>query len=180
MLVCAFWPLPSSAADTRFPTRYDDQIRSAVRHYWAGVPDWTWWKAQLYQESQLDPNAESQVGAAGLAQFMPGTWADISRQMGFEGVSPKVARYAIEAGAYYMAQLRRSWVADRPPMEKHRLAQASYNAGTGHILEAQQICRDARMWDQIKPCLAQITGPGNARQTIDYVDHIARWQEMMR
>jgi membrane-bound lytic murein transglycosylase MltF len=149
-----------------------------VHRYWAGAPDWLWWKAQLYQESRLDSTAESQVGAAGLAQFMPATWADVSRQLGWNGVSPHVAKYAIEAGAYYMAQLRRVWITDRPLMEKHRLAQASYNAGTGHILAAQEQCR-GHLWDDIAPCLAAITGPDNARQTIDYVEKIARWHDEM-
>ncbi|MFD0278388.1 NlpC/P60 family protein [Kitasatospora sp. NPDC127111] len=31
--------------------------------------------AQLYQESGFDPRAQSGVGAQGMAQFMPGTWA---------------------------------------------------------------------------------------------------------
>ena len=179
MLVCACWPGPSSAAD--FTRRYDDDIRAAVRKFWGGAPDWTWWKAQLYQESRLDPAAESAVGAAGLAQIMPATWADISRQLGYGGVSPHVAKFAIAGGAYYMGQLRRIWTADRSLMERHRLAQASYNAGTGHILDAQEACHEARLWDDIKPCLASVTGAENARQTIDYVDRIAGWQaEMVR
>jgi len=151
-----------------------------VHRYWAGAPDWTWWKAQLYQESQLDPAALSPVGAAGLAQFMPATWAEVSHQLGWAGVSPHAAKYAIAGGAYYMAKLRQVWSSDRPLLEKHRLAEASYNAGAGNILAAQTACRDARLWDDMKPCLARVTGPQNARQTIDYVDQIAIWQMMMR
>jgi soluble lytic murein transglycosylase-like protein len=149
-----------------------------VHKYWAGGPDWTWWKAQLFQESRLDPGAESGVGAAGLAQFMPATWADVSHQLGWGGVSPHVAKYAIEAGAYYMAQLRRVWIEDRSLMEKHRLAQASYNAGTGSILDAQRRCR-GRLWTDIAPCLSAVTGPDNAQQTRDYVDRIAYWQGLL-
>jgi len=151
-----------------------------VRRYWGGAPDWIWWKAQLYQESRLDPAALSPVGAAGLAQFMPPTWADVSHQLGWAGVSPQVAKYAIAGGAYYMARLRQTWRSERPLMEKHRLAEASYNAGAGHILAAQQACNDARLWDEIKRCLVLVTGSRNARQTIDYVDQIAAWQAMMR
>lgn len=155
-------------------------IRGAVKRYWGGAPDWHWWKAQLYQESTLDPAAVSGVGAAGLAQFMPATWAEVSRQLGWSGISPHVAKYAIDAGAYYMARLREVWIADRPPAERHRLAQASYNAGTGNILAAQALCRGAALWDAIKTCLGDVTGTANARQTIDYVDRIAAWYQLMQ
>lgn len=176
MLACVCWPRHSFAVD--FTTRYDDQIRSAVHRYWAGQPDWTWWKAQLYQESRLDPDAESAVGASGLAQFMPATWADVSRQLGWAGMSPHVAKYAIAAGAYYMAQLRSVWIDDRSLMEKHRLAEASYNAGTGNILAAQRLCH-GHLWQEIAPCLAQVTGQQNADQTRDYVAYIADWQQQL-
>ena len=155
-------------------------IRAAVHHYWGGALDWRWWKAQLYQESMLDPAAISPAGAAGLAQFMPATWVDVSRQLGWSGVSPHVAKYAIEGGAYYMAKLAQMWGANRPAAERHRLAQASYNAGTGSILAAQAKCQDALLWDEINPCLAGVTGQQNARQTIDYVDRIAAWYRLMR
>jgi membrane-bound lytic murein transglycosylase MltF len=174
LLVCACWPAPSCAAD--FTNRYDELIRAAVRRYWAGEPDWLWWKAQLYQESRLDPSAISAVGARGLAQFMPATWADVSRQLGWDGVSPHVAKYAISAGAYYMAELRGVWIEDRSLLEKHRLAQAAYNAGTGHVLAAQKLCQ-GHLWDEMAPCLAAVTGPDNARQTIDYVNRIAQWHQ---
>lgn len=180
MLAFAFWPRPSCAADLVFTNKYDELIHAAVRRYWGGAPDWIWWKAQLYQESRLDPAALSSVGAAGLAQFMPPTWAEVSRQLGWAGVSPHVAKYAISGGAYYMARLQQTWQGDRSLAEKHRLAEASYNAGTGHILAAQRVCDDARLWDEIKRCLVRVTGSRNARQTIDYVDQIATWQAMMR
>ena len=179
MLASASSPAPSSADDLTFTTRYDDEIRIAVRRYWLGAPDWRWWKAQLYQESRLDPSAVSAAGAAGLAQFMPRTWDDVSRQLGWAGISPHVARYAIDAGAYYMMELRQIWRADRSLMERHRLAQASYNAGAGHILAAQKLCHDARLWTEIAPCLAQVTGPDHAAETTGYVDAIARWREML-
>jgi membrane-bound lytic murein transglycosylase F len=78
-----------------------------------------------------------------------------------------------------MAELRDVWTADRSLMEKHRLAQASYNAGTGHILQAQDACHGAKLWGEIAPCLILITGSNNARQTIDYVERIAGWQREM-
>ncbi len=115
----------SAGASTLFPSRYDGAIRSAVERYWPEYPDWLSWRAQLYQESRLNPAAVSPVGAAGLAQSMPGTWRQVVREMRLPaGLSPN-SEIAIEAGAYYMQRLRRSWSAPRPESERHQLALAS-------------------------------------------------------
>lgn len=158
-----------------FGSKYDIQIKQAVDRYWPDFPVWKAWKAQLFQESKLNPDAVSPVGARGLAQFMPGTWKDVSRELGMLGVSPN-SELAIQAGAYYMMKLRRIWSSPRPEGERQKLAQASYNAGAGHILKAQRICSGAPLWVDIAPCLVQVTGPANAHETQTYVERIGRWQ----
>lgn len=161
-------PAPEASAQGAFPTRYDADIRRAVARWWPAGPDWVWWRAQLWQESRFRPEAVSPVGAAGLAQFMPGTWADVSRQLRLPpGASPH-QDIAIDAGAYYMARLMAGWRTERPQVERLRLAQASYNAGSGHIVKAQALCDGARDWVDISPCLPRVTGH-NARETQDYV-----------
>jgi len=172
--VCAL--LPSSTwARPSLPSSYDAAIDQAVKRWWPDLPDARWWKAQLYQESRLDPAAVSPVGARGLAQFMPATWEETVRRLGYpRGVSPHQARFAIEAGAYYMAGLRRQWYLNRPLLDKHDLAMASYNAGLGNILNAQRACDNARHWPQIAPCLSRITGR-HANETLTYVTRIAGW-----
>jgi len=138
------------------------------------------WKAQLYQESQLNPNAKSGVGAAGLAQFMPGTWRQITKAMNLGDVSRYEAVPSIEAGAYYMGKLRLQWSAPRPMMDRHDLAAASYNAGLGSLLKAQRRCGGPSAYKDIVSCLPCITGKQNAAQTTTYVDRIHRWWGMMR
>ena len=122
--------------------------------------------------------ATSPVGAKGLAQFMPATWEDITRQMGYAGVSARDAKYAIEAGAFYMAKLRRGWSSPRPDMDRQELAQASYNAGFGSLLKAQRACGGPPLYADIVVCLPQITGR-NADQTMTYVKRIRHWRGMM-
>lgn len=194
---------PSQSWSDSFSQQYDSEIREAADVWWWSydetAPDWLWWKAQLYQESRLDPAAVSPVGARGLAQFMPATWAEVSRELGWRNVSPHSARHAIFAGAYYMYRMRRfpDWRATAEP-DKHQLAQAAYNAGAGNVRKALRLCDaahlagtggegrpasagqpKARGYWAVRECLPQVTGR-HARETLTYVDRIARWRAMMR
>ncbi len=101
----------------------------------------------------------------------------MTRELGISGTPHDET--AIEAGAYYMAKLRRAWLRDRPIAERQDLAQASYNAGLGNILKAQRLCGDARAWTAVRECLHLVTGPRNASETRAYVDHIKRWRRAM-
>lgn len=148
--------------------------------WWLDLPDWKLWKSQLWQESHLDPDARSDVGAEGLAQFMPASWQDQIKALGYpRTASRRDAAMAIEAGAYYMRNLRRTWHRDRTPQEAHDLGLASYNAGVGNILAAQRLCGNESRWYDIAPCIGRVTGPLNAKQTIDYVVKIRRWRQQM-
>jgi membrane-bound lytic murein transglycosylase F len=140
--------------------------------------DWRLWKAQLYQESLLNPDAVSPVGARGLAQFMPGTWAETCERLGWENVSPHLARFAIEAGAYYMVRLRNSWSSPRPEIDRWDLARASYNAGFGNLLKAQKIAGGAVLYADIIAALPEVTGY-HSRETITYVERIHRWHRFL-
>jgi len=167
----------SWASPSQFPDAYDGQIKAAAQRWWPGLP-WTLWKAQLYQESRLDPLAVSPVGATGLAQFMPGTWAMVTKALRWELIDRRLAGPAIEGGAYYMATLRKQWKAKRPDEDRHKLAQASYNAGIGHLLTAQALCGGAALYDEIVACLPRVTGK-HSKETIGYVIYIAKWNAMM-
>lgn len=180
MWACACCWLPSSAdAQALLDPKYDEDIKAASAK-WLPTWEWQWWKAQLYQESRLKPDAVSPVGAQGLCQAMPGTWGDITRAMRWGAVSPFVARYCIEGGAYYMAQMRKTWKSERPESDRRRLAQASYNAGTGNIVAAQRVCNGARHWPEIVICLPRVTGVKNTHETTTYVERIERWYLQLR
>jgi soluble lytic murein transglycosylase-like protein len=130
-----------------------------------------WLKAQLYQESLLNPAAVSPVGARGVAQFMPGTWREVCHAMGMGRISPHTARPAIHAAAYYMARLYMGWKSPRPDMDRWDLARASYNAGFGNLLAAQRAAGGANRYAAIIKALPQITGH-HSRETITYVERI--------
>jgi membrane-bound lytic murein transglycosylase MltF len=153
-------------------------MRSATKEYWIDFPDWLYLKSQLYQESLLDPNARSSSGAEGIAQFLPQTFADVVRQLGWSGVSANQAGPAISGAAYYMMKLRHQWMRNRTILERHRLAEAAYNSGIGNILKAQIACSGALLWEDIAPCMPQVTG-AKAQETITYVTRIAVWRAML-
>jgi soluble lytic murein transglycosylase-like protein len=78
--------------------------------------------ATAYQESRMDPQAQSRVGARGLLQLMPAT----ARELRLAGDDP---RANVLAGARYLRQML-----DR--FGKVDLALAAYNAGPGAVERA--------------------------------------------
>lgn len=142
--------------------------------------DWRLLKAQCYQESLLDPLAQSHVGAQGLCQFMPGTWRDVSKRLDFpDGTSAFAPELSIEAAAFYMSSLRVQWFAPRPDADRHSLALASYNAGLGHLVHAQRKCAGEPLYADIIECLPDVTGR-HSDETIKYVKRIwGFWRDMV-
>ena len=85
--------------------------------------------AQGYQESRLDQNAKSHVGAIGVMQIMPATGAEL-RVGNIHQLEPN-----IHGGAKYMDQLMTKYFPDAHFSESARplFAFASYNCGPGNI-----------------------------------------------
>jgi membrane-bound lytic murein transglycosylase MltF len=85
--------------------------------------------AQGYQESQLNQNAKSAVGAVGVMQLMPATGTELK-----VGDIHQVEAN-IHAGAKYMDTLMTKYFKDAKFDEQNRtlFAFASYNAGPGNI-----------------------------------------------
>ncbi len=154
-------------------TQYDDLIQAAHLQYLTDplLPgtDWRLLKAQLIQESNLQPDAVSPAGAQAIAQFMPPTWADRAPA----GASPFDPEIAIPMAASYMEDLLRQWRADRTEMDRYCLALASYNAGLGSILRAQRAAGGANDYRTIIGALPQVTGR-HAAETQGYALKILR------
>jgi membrane-bound lytic murein transglycosylase MltF len=85
--------------------------------------------AQGYQESTLDQNVKSPVGAIGVMQVMPATGTEL--KVG----DIRQAEPNIHAGAKYMDQLMTRYFSDANFDDQNRtlFAFASYNAGPGNI-----------------------------------------------
>lgn len=97
--------------------------------------------AQIKGESNWDPKAGSPAGAAGLAQFMPGTWAEWGKDANGNGTnSPLDPADAIDAQARFMCSLigmmKAGVKSGRVKGQVLTLAWAAYNAGPGRVLSS--------------------------------------------
>lgn len=157
-----------------YTTEFDTLIRNAVEMHWPDCADWRYSKAQAIAESALKPDARSPVGALGLFQFMPETWADMVQELGFPfDAEPTQPGYACVAAAHYMQQQWDFWSNPRrEKIDRLRLAFASYNAGAGNLFKAQRLAGMAVEYDRIVRLLPSVTGAANAKQTTDYVARI--------
>jgi membrane-bound lytic murein transglycosylase MltF len=91
--------------------------------------------AQGYQESTLDQNKKSHVGAIGVMQLMPATGREL--QVG----DIRVTEHNVHAGAKYMDKLMTQYFKDAHFDEQNRtlFAFASYNAGPGNIAKVRKL-----------------------------------------
>lgn len=136
--------------------------------------DWHWVKAQSYQESRFNPAAVSPAGAVGLMQVMPATGRMLARVTGVSGplTSPTVN---VMYGAAYMQRMVHIWRAPRTDEERLELAHASYNAGPGNIIKAQELAGGVARWSEMEHALPLVTGR-HAAETRGYVRQIRRWK----
>jgi len=130
--------------------------------------------AQAYQESELDHDRESPVGAVGIMQIKPSTAAD--RNVGIDDISSPADN--IRAGARYMR-----FVIDRyfsaPEMEETQrwlFALAAYNAGPARIQRLRRQAaaegHDPNKWlDNVELIAARRIG----RETVRYVRNIFKY-----
>ncbi len=162
--------------------------------------DWRLILAVMRQESSFRPSVTSHKGAFGLMQLMPTTQGDLIEKLGVpEAESPK---YNIQAGMYHLRSLHR-FFRDAKGEERTKLALASYNAGLGRILDAQDIAayigKDPNSWTSVRSVLPLMAGKyesfhvkvwkegrprsgpfNNSQETIAYVENVLRYYESYR
>ncbi|MGI9202689.1 MAG: transglycosylase SLT domain-containing protein [Woeseiaceae bacterium] len=130
--------------------------------------------AQAYQESELNNDRESPVGAVGIMQIKPTTAAD--RNVGIYDISSPADN--IRAGARYMRFLMDRYFSDPEIGEVHRwlFALAAYNAGPARIRklreEAAAEGHDPNLWlDNVELIAARKIG----RETVRYVRNVFKY-----
>ena len=128
--------------------------------------------AQGYQESTLDQEVKSPVGAIGVMQVMPPTGKELN--VG----DIKEVEANIHAGVKYMRFMMDQYFKDDPmdPLNKGLMTFASYNAGPGRIrqlrAETQKRGLDRNVWfGNVERVASERIG----RETVTYVSNIYKY-----
>ena len=135
---------------------YDALVqKSALTHDF----DWRLIVAQMWQESNFNPKAVSPVGAQGLLQVMPRTGEDM-------GFPPPLfdPEKNLKAGVKYMGWVRNRFKDPLPVNDELWFTLASYNAGLGHLLDAQRLAEklglDPKKWfDNVEVAMLKLSEP---------------------
>jgi len=142
--------------------KYSDQYKA----------DFLLMAAQGYQESQLNQDAKSQVGAVGIMQVMPATGKELN--VGdITQIEPN-----IHAGVKYMRTTMDAFFKDEPmdDLNKWLFTFASYNAGPGRVRqlrrEAEKRGLNPNVWFGN---VEQIASERIGRETVTYVANIYKY-----
>jgi len=134
--------------------------------------DWMLMAAQGYQESRLDHNARSAVGAIGVMQVMPQTGKDL-KVGDIHQIEPN-----IHAGVKYIRSIVDRYYSKEPMDDLNRVlfAFAAYNAGPARIRqlqrEATQRGLDQNVWfNNVERIASERIG----RETVTYVSNIYKY-----
>jgi len=112
-------------------SRFDAIIKKYAQQY--GI-DWRFMASLIYQESKFISGLIGKGGSSGLMQLMPVT-------MEHYGISEEDDDEAnIRAGAQHLNSLRKAFDEIKDENEKLYFIAAAYNAGRGHIFDAQRLC----------------------------------------
>ncbi|BBO90617.1 transglycosylase SLT domain-containing protein [Desulfosarcina ovata] len=174
----------SSGAFERYNqvTAFDRYFSKYTKRFFGPAFDWRHFKAQAVAESRLQATAKSRVGAVGLMQIMPRTFAEIRRKQPVIKGSREQPRWNIAAGIYYDRQLWNTWTAKRPFNDRLNFTFGAYNAGKMNIIKAQRVARkkgfDPNRWLSIERSLPAVTGK-SSRETIGYINKIQLITEVL-
>jgi membrane-bound lytic murein transglycosylase F len=123
-------------------SEYDDLIKKYAESIgW----DWRLLASMVYQESRFEPEAFSWAEAKGLMQIMPET----ANELGIEDRSDP--EQSIYGGTKYIQQLYGQLDDIPDSLERIKFTMASFNAGLGHVRDAQRLAEklelDRNIWD---------------------------------
>jgi membrane-bound lytic murein transglycosylase MltF len=134
--------------------------------------DWMLMAAQGYQESRLDHNARSRVGAIGIMQVMPAT----GKELNVGDIT--VLETNIHAGIKFMRGMVDRYYAKEPMDDLNMVlfAFAAYNAGPGRVRQLRREAGarglDPNVWfNNVERIASERIG----RETVTYVSNIYKY-----
>jgi membrane-bound lytic murein transglycosylase F len=154
--------------------QFDDMFRKYTKRYFGIGFDWTMFKAQGMAESGLSPAAKSAVGARGVMQLMPSTFAQIqSARPEFASIDDP--EWNIAAGIMHDRYLWKLYENELTDEERRRFMFASYNAGEGTITRARAVADASRLdrmhWASVEQVAPQVQH-WRYQETLTYVRKI--------
>jgi membrane-bound lytic murein transglycosylase F len=130
---------------------YDDLLKQYANEVsW----DWRLLASQMFQESRFKPDAHSWAGAAGLLQLMPKTAEEYGVKNSLDPADN------IQGAVKFLKWLDGFWrerITD--DNERMKFVLASYNAGAGHVRDAQRLTEkyggNTQSWEDVSYWLLQ-------------------------
>jgi membrane-bound lytic murein transglycosylase MltF len=161
--------------------RFDPTFRKYTKRYFGPGFDWHVFKAQAMAESELNPRARSRVGARGLMQLMPSTFASIqSKRPEFASIDDP--EWNIAAGIMHSRYLWKLYSKDVGDAERLRFMYGSYNAGEGTIARARRVAAEARLdrarWASLEEVAPRV-GRWRYSETLGYVRKVEGFHEVL-
>ncbi len=189
-----YFEMSKLSNDEMFPVLSNNQISPYDNLFkkYAVTIDWDWrlLASIAYQESKFDTLSISWAGASGLMGLMPRT----ARAFGLNPANRSNPEGSISTSVKYIQELKKLFTDFKNEDERKRFILASYNAGHGHIYDAQALAlklgKDPQVWDDnVEECLKLKRLPEyyndsvcrygyfRATETLNYVeDVVERWQ----
>jgi membrane-bound lytic murein transglycosylase F len=149
--------------------------------------DWCLIAAQIYRESHLDPAARGANDAQGLMQIRPGTARALKLSDPFDPVGN------IRAGVQYLKALYDRFEGSEAE-DRLMIALAAYNAGPGHVMDAQALAArqgwDPLRWESVARALPLLRERRHYREAehgfcrgdipVAYVKHIRIYYDILK
>jgi len=125
-------------------SQYDAVIRKYAKKY---EMDWRFVASIIFQETKFISGLSGKGGSYGLMQLMPVT-------MDYYGITEEDDDEAhIRVGIQHLNMLRNSFEEVEDQVEKLYFVAAAFNAGRGHIFDAQRLCAkyegDFLKWNEV-------------------------------
>ena len=164
-------PAATRLAGTASWEKYDDYFRKYTKRFFGVGFDWRFFKAQAIVESNLRPDVVSPVGARGMMQVMPATYAEIRRAHSEFG-DINHPEWNIAAGISYSRDQWVYWEKAADESFQRHFTLGSYNAGRGTMMRAQKVAADQKLdprrWPSIEAVAAKV-GRWRHTETLPYV-----------
>lgn len=148
---------------------------------------WQLAAAVAYQESHLDPEAQSWTGVRGLMQLTEET----AQHVGIDDRTDP--EQSILGGSKYLRILLARQSKSLPDRERLALALATYNVGPAHMLDAQNLAerlgKNPNCWKDIRSVLPKLAdpfyaqmlkyGPARGDEPVEFVDRVLSYLDLI-